>query len=191
MFQKDLAYIILPLFLLYVTQCSIPYNVVPTKAQQASTNFLTYTNRDLGFTMKYPSDWTVNNTRVTNDHTVRFTSADRVGHLFVTIRNATPAEMIIATMNDDSEKANAVRESLNSNANLLELDTSRYFLSGHAAIRLVETSSQPDLKAMEYNTLLNGKRNKVTYFVSPFEDFPRDMRAAQSMIDSFQIMSKQ
>jgi hypothetical protein len=44
---------------------------------------------------------------------------------------------------------------------------------------------------MEYNTLLNGKRNKVTYFVSPSEDFPRDMRAAQSMIDSFQIMSKQ
>jgi hypothetical protein len=136
MFRKDLAYIILPLFLLYVTQCIIPYNVVPTKAQQASTNFLTYTNRDLGFTMKYPSDWTVNNTRVTNNHTVRFTSADRVRHLFVTIRNATPAEMIIATMNDDSEKANAVRESLNSNANLLELDTSRYFLSGHAAIRL-------------------------------------------------------
>jgi hypothetical protein len=80
---------------------------------------------------------------------------------------------------------------LNSNDNLLELDTSRYFLSGHAAIRLVETSSQPDLKAMEYNALLNGKWYKVTYFVFPSEDFPREMQAAQSMIDSFQIRSKQ
>jgi hypothetical protein len=26
---------------------------------QANSNFLTYTNTDLGFTMKYPSDWTV------------------------------------------------------------------------------------------------------------------------------------
>jgi len=27
---------------------------------QDNTNFLTYTNTDLGFTIKYPSDWLVN-----------------------------------------------------------------------------------------------------------------------------------
>jgi hypothetical protein len=89
--------------------------------------------------MKYLSDWTADDTNVTNDQTVKFTSADRVGHLFVMIGNATQAQIVVANMNNESEKANAIRESLSSNENLLELDTSRYFLSGHPAIRLVET----------------------------------------------------
>ena len=99
--------------------------------------------------------------------------------------------MTVVTMNNESAKANAIRASLSSNENLLELDTSRYFLSGHPAIRLVETSSQLDLKAMVYNVVLNGKWYKVTYFVSPPEDFPKYLQTAQSMIDSFQIISKQ
>jgi len=160
-------------------------------AQQDSTNFLTYTNTDLGFTIKYPSDWTVDDANVTNDQTVKFTSADRVGHLFVMIGNATQAQIVVANMNNESEKANAIRESLSSNENLLELDTNRYFLSGHPAIRLVETSSQLDIKAMVYNVLLNGKWYKVTYFVSPPEGFPKYLQTAQSMIDSFQIISRQ
>jgi PsbP-like protein len=176
-------------FFLLLVLSDIAY--IPASAQQDSANFLTYTNTYLGFTMKYPSSWTIKDTNVTNDHTVRFTSPDRVGRLSVTIENATAAQMIIGTMNEESEKSNAIRETLNPNLNLLELDTSRYFLSGQHAIRLVERSSQPDLKAMIYNTLINGKWYKVTYFVFPSEDFPRYMQAAQSMIDSFQIISKQ
>jgi hypothetical protein len=39
--------------------------------------------------------------------------------------------------------------------------------------------------------VINGKWYKVIYFVWPPEDFPRYMQTAQSMIDSFQIISKQ
>jgi len=88
---------------------------------------------------------------------------------------------------------------------LLELDISRYLLSGHPAIRLVEIQSfgglgQPhspqypephDTKAMLYNLILDGKWYKVAYAVTPPEDFPRYLQTAQSMIDSFQIISKQ
>jgi hypothetical protein len=51
----------------------------------------------------------------------------------------------------------------------------------HPAIRLIETSSQLDLKAMVYNVMLNGKWYKVTYFVSPPEDFPRYLQAAHCL----------
>lgn len=54
-----------------------------------------------------------------------------------------------------------------------------------------ETSSEPGLKAMTYNVLLNGKWYKVTYLVSQPEDFPIYLQTAQSMIDSFQIISRQ
>jgi PsbP-like protein len=190
MLWKDPSSKILASFILSFILSVIAYNTIPATAQQDSSNFLTYTNIDLGFTMKYPSDWTVDDTNVTNDQTVKFTSADRAGHLLVMIGNATQTQIVVTNMNNESEKANAIRESLSSNENLLELDTSRYFLSGHPAVRLVETSSQLDLKAMVYNTILNGKWYKVTYFVSPPEDFLRYMQAAQSMIDSFQIIRK-
>lgn len=90
----------------------------------------------------------------------------------------------------NSAKANAIRETLRSDENILELDVSRYFLSGHPAIRIIETSSEPGLKAMTYNVLLNGKWYKVTYLVSQPEDFPIYLQTAQSMIDSFQIISR-
>lgn len=92
------------------------------------------------------------------------------------------------TVVPNSAKANAIRETLRSDENILELDVSRYFLSGHPAIRIIETSSEPGLKAMTYNVLLNGK---VTYLVSQPEDFPIYLQTAQSMIDSFQIISRQ
>jgi len=64
-------------------------------AQQDNTNFLTYANTDLGFTIKYPPYWAVNNSNVVNGHKVIFTSADRVGIVFVQIQNATQYEIAI------------------------------------------------------------------------------------------------
>ena len=89
--------------------------------------------------------------------------------------------------------------------NLLELDVTHYLLSGHPAIRLLEIQSfggpgQPKLpkypephntKAMLYNVIVDGKWYKVAYAVTPPEDFSKHLQTAQSMIDSFQIISKQ
>lgn len=102
----------------------------------------------------------------------------------------------------DLEKVNAIGSQLLPGENVLELDVSRYFLSGHPAIRLIEiqsfggpeqpTSSEPyDVKGMVYNVILNGKWYKVSYIVTPPQDFPKQLQAAQSMIDSFQIISRQ
>jgi len=44
---------------------------------QVNPSFLTYTNTDLGFTMKYPSDWTANDKNITSG--VKFISPDGPG----------------------------------------------------------------------------------------------------------------
>jgi hypothetical protein len=69
---------------------------------------------------------------------------------------------------------------------------------GHPAIRLVETANEHtlssqsyDLKAMTYTVFLDGKCYKVGYAVTPPEDFSKYLPTAQSMIDSFQMLSKQ
>jgi hypothetical protein len=60
----------------------IVYNNIPnTAAQNGNANFLMYTNPDLGFTIKYPSNWTVNdsnnNNLVNGDKVISFASPDR------------------------------------------------------------------------------------------------------------------
>jgi hypothetical protein len=177
------------------------YDTPIAAAQENNTNFLTYTNPDLGFTIKYPPYWAVNNSNVANGHKVIFTSADRVGIVFVQIYSATQHEIAIYNMND-SAKTNTIRTHLTPGESLVELDVTHYLLSGHRAIRIVETQSfggpgQPtssksyDAKGMIYSVILNGKFYKVAYMVTSPERFPKYLQTAQSMIDSFQIISKQ
>jgi hypothetical protein len=184
---------------------TIESNVPAASAQQDSTNFLTYTSTGLGFTIKYPSNWTVDDNAVVNDSVVAFIPPDRVGIVSVGIGNATAHQIELNNMNDDSAKINAIKSHLFGGEKLLELDVSRYLLSGHPAIRLVEIQSfggpgQPqspqypephDTKAMLYNLILDGKWYNVAYSATPPEDFPKYLQTAQSMIDSFQIISKQ
>jgi hypothetical protein len=173
-------------------------------AQQDTTNFLTYTNTDLGFTIKYPSGWTVDKSAMVNDSVVAFISPDRVGTVSVGIGNATTRQIELSNLNDDSAMINAIKSNLYGGEKLLELDVSRYIISDHPAIRLVEIQSfggagQPqslqypephDTKAMLYNLILDGKWYKVAYAVTPPEDFHKYLQTAQSMIDSFQIINK-
>ena len=180
---------------------NIERNIPLAKAQQDNASFLTYTNPDLGFTIKYPPDWTVNNTNTVNGHKVTFTSAYKVGIVFVQIQNATQREIAVYNMND-SAKTNTIRTHLTLGERLIELDVTRYLLSGHPAIRIIETqsfggpgqpiSSKPyDAKGMIYSVVLGGKFYKVAYMVTPPERFLNYLQTAQSMIDSFQIINKQ
>src|SRR5918911_704193 len=181
----------------------ISYNTPIATAQRDSANFLTYTNTNLGFTIKYPSDWTVNdrNNNTVNGHkVVSFTSPDSVGVVFVQIQNATQYEIAVYNMND-SAKTNTIRTHLTPGEDIIELDVTHYVLSGHPAIRIIETqsfgesgepiSSKPyDAKGVIYSIVLGEKFYKVAYMITPPERFPNYLQTAQSMINSFHIMSK-
>jgi hypothetical protein len=191
---------VLPIFLLLFIFLSLLYDIPFTRAQQ--DNFLTYTNTDFGFTIKHPPNWTVNDMDIVNGHAVvSFSSPDRVGVVFVQIQNATQGEIAVYNMND-SAKTNTIKTHLTPGERLIELDVSHYALLGHRAIRIIETqsfggsgqpiSSKPyDAKGMVYSIIVGGKFYKVAYIVVPPERFPNYLQTAQSMIDSFQIISKQ
>ena len=84
MLNKILAisYSVLSILLLIPLTLShiLPYAI----AQQDKTNFLTYTNTDYGFTLKYPSNWTVNATDI-NGSGFRIYSPDGVAFVVVHI----------------------------------------------------------------------------------------------------------
>ena len=135
---------------------SITCNIPLARAQQDNTNFLTYTNTDLGFTIKYPSDWIVDYKSGTADNKmVRFTSADRVGTVGVVIQDIASEETGTSTTDD---LANRITSRLPAGEKLLEVDKSGYFLSGHPAVRIMDIRSfeEPPLevKSMEYSIAL-------------------------------------
>jgi hypothetical protein len=204
LYKRQVAWILLLLISFSTLSVIVVYNISIAAAQNDNANFLTYTNTDLGFTIKHPSNWTVNdrNNNIVNGHrVVSFTSQDRVGIVFVQVQNATQYEIAVYNMNDTA-KSNTIRTHLTPGEKLIELDVNHYVLSGHSAIRIIETqsfggprepiSSKPyDAKGMIYSVIIGGQFYKVAYMVTPPERFPMYLQTAQSMIDSFQIMNRQ
>jgi PsbP-like protein len=144
---------------------------------------LTYTNTDFGFTMKYPSDWTVDDKNLTLG--IKFTSPDGPG---------VGAVLVGITLED---LANSLPSNQSHRLKLIEMDKSGYFLSGHPALRIIFSQSgvrqgaEPyDVKLMGFVVVLGGKEYVIVYAARP-ESFPNQLQTAQTMIDSFQIISKQ
>jgi hypothetical protein len=61
---KGLVTWILSSLLLLLLLTIIAYSIPLANAQQDSTNFLTYTNTNLGFTIEYTPDWTVDESNI-------------------------------------------------------------------------------------------------------------------------------
>ena len=202
---------ILPSLIWFLILSVTAYNIPIARAQQDNnnTNFLTYTNTNLGFTIKYPSDWTVDESNMPIRNEVVFAPPDKGGIVGVMTENLTPEEAARINASSSSSIKNAsatqIPSNLSSSTKLLEFDPNGYyFLSGHHAIRLIEIQSyggpgqpysrqypQPhDAKIMLYGILLGTKSYSVMHGVSPPEDFPKYLQTAQSMINSFQITSK-
>jgi hypothetical protein len=161
---------------------------------QVNSSFLTYTNTDLGFTMKYPSDWTIDDKNM-NTVGIKFTSSDGAGFVVVT------ANETGKTLEDF---ANSLPSDQSHGFKLIEMDKSGYFLSGHPALRTIGIGSfggpgepgatqgvEPhDIKMMMFVTILGGKEYSVGYAALP-ENFSNLLQTAQTMIDSFQIINRQ
>jgi hypothetical protein len=83
----------------------LSFVLLPSSSTQAlaqvNSSFLTYTNTDLGFTMKYPSDWTVDDKDMSTVG-IRFSSPDGPAAGFVGV------------------KVNETRQTLEEMANIIE-----------------------------------------------------------------------
>ena len=97
-------------------------------AQQDNANFLTHTNTDFSFTIKYPSYWTVDESGMSTNHWVRFMSADgpcSLGGIIVPVQNATPTETSIG--NNMDAFANYIISHLSHGTKFLQLDKNGTF----------------------------------------------------------------
>jgi hypothetical protein len=163
----------------------IPGNVV---AQ--TENFLTYTNTNYGFTIKYPSDWNVDESAI---HTtgIKLESPDGAGNVLVSrVPNVTSIDELKGTIGQ--MQAHGFR--------LTELNTDTYFLSGYPAIRAIGIASfggpgEPgasqgvpphDVKMMIYVIISWGYAYMVAYMAPP-DTYSNDLSDAQQIIDSFEI----
>jgi hypothetical protein len=157
----------------------IPYNAL---AQETTENFLTYTNTDYGFTIKYTSDWVVDDKNITTLG-VKFMSPHTPAvELVVSIRNLNVSRMSLENMSKD------IVTHPFPGFKFLEINTGTYFLSGYPAIRMVGIHTDTDIKKMILITNIRDKTYDVVY-LSPQETYPNYLSVAQEMIDSFQAIS--
>lgn len=104
---------------------------MPRNVVAQTENLLTYTNVNYGFTIKYPSDWNVDDSNITGMGVVFGKKPE--GDVQVVRSLATVAN----PENDSLEHVikNILVYQQAHGFRLTELDTNTYFLSGHPAIR--------------------------------------------------------
>ena len=163
--------------------------LISVRAQ--AEDFASYTYPTYPFTIKYPIDWSIQDTK--NATGVLFKSPDEFGNVLVTIKKTTvPLDKMFDKL--------VLMES--HGFKLLEFNNNTYYLSDHPAIRIVGIQSYVgegesplvpgvplhDAKIMSLSIELGGKLYTVDCF-SPPQKFFNYLPTVQQMIDSFQILS--
>ncbi len=151
-------------------------------AEQHTMNFLTSANTDLGFTIKYPSDWKSTLTKGSGDSNyvvfysaLDFSSGRNISTVLVGVAdtNATTLDELISQYKSSSERK--------------ILAESKTVLSGLPAHKIV---LQSDADASRTTTvqfaLKDGKQYGISYDLGQSDDLP----IIQQMIDSFRITNK-
>ena len=166
----------LPLFLLSFVLSNVTCNMRVASAQQHTTNFLTYTDTDLGFTIKYPSDWKSTVTKgsggsnyVVFYSALDFSSGRNISTVLVGVAdaNATTLDELISQYKSSERKI---------------LGESKTTLSGLPAHKIVIQSDASRTTTVQF-TLKDGKQYGISYDLGQSDDLP----IIQQMIDSFRI----
>jgi PsbP-like protein len=146
-------------------------------AQQHTMNFLTYDNTDLGFTIKYPSDWKSTVTKGSGGSNyvifisaLDFSSGRNISTVLVGIAdvNATTLDELISQYKSSETKI---------------LGESKTIISGLPAHKIVIQSDASRTTTVQF-TLKDGKQYGISYQLGQSDDLP----IIQQMIDSFRIM---
>ena len=150
-------------------------------------NFLTYNNVNYGFTIKYPSDWNVDDSNTTGMGVL----FGKVGQGDVQVwRNPDPNPM--ASL--EHETKNTLVNMQAHGFRLTELNTNTYFLSGHPAIRVIGIRHYPQTNLnveMMMTTIKLGANVYTVKYLSHPDTYLTYLPIAQQMIDSFQVINAQ
>ena len=109
----------------------IAYNISIAAAREDNANFLTYTNPDLGFTIKYPPYWTVDESNIAIRNEVIFVPPNKGAIVGVMINNLTPEEAALINASSSAitnASANQIPSNLSSSVKLLVVPNATCFL---------------------------------------------------------------
>ena len=168
------------LFLSSFLLSNVTCNMRVASAQQHTMNFLTYANTDLGFTIKYPSDWKSIVTKGSGGSNyvifisaLDFSSGRNISTVLVGVDdvNATTLDELISQYKSSSERK--------------IIDESKTTLSGLPAHKIVIQSDASRTTTVQL-TLKDGKQYGISYDLGQSDDLP----IIQQMIDSFRITTK-
>jgi hypothetical protein len=152
-------------------------NMPLVSAQQDTTNFLTYTNTDLGFTIKYPYNWKSTVTKGSGGgnyvifiSALDFSSGRNISTILVGVADvkATTLDDLISQYKSSSESK--------------ILGESKTTISGLPAHKIVIQSDTSRTTTVQF-TLKDGKQYGISYDLGQSDDLP----IIQQMIDSFRI----
>jgi hypothetical protein len=176
MFCKGRLYWISSLLISSLVLSTLESNVPAASAQQDNPNFLTYTNTDLAFTMKYPSDWksivqkgSGGSNYVIFISALDFSSGRNISTVLVGVAdvNATTLDELISQYKSSERKI---------------LGESKTIISGLPAHKIVIQSDASKTTTVQF-TLKDGKQYGISYQLGQSDDQP----IIQQMIDSFRI----
>jgi hypothetical protein len=152
---------------------------------------LTCTNVKDGFTIKYPHDWTVNDTILGSpilQHAVKFTAPNNSGIVLISTRNQTNQ---LGKSVEEGGRLFTTSLPYLKNFRLLELNTNSYFLSNHPAIRvtgIMSVGGSPhDMRTLILQTYVGWKVYQIAYSSVP-DSYYTNLQAVNDMIGSFQII---
>ena len=169
-------YWILPLLVSSFVLSNIASDIPVASAQQNTTNFLTYTNTNIGFTMKYPSNWksivqkgSDGSNYLIFISALDFSSGRNISTVLVGVAdvNATTLDELISQYKSSERKI---------------LGESKTTLSGLPAHKIVIQSDASRTTTIQF-TLNDGKQYGISYQLGQSDDLP----IIQQMIDSFRI----
>ena len=159
---------------------------------QSNTDYLTYTNTELGFTVEYPSDWTISEDLIYHEEGIPDTvyihspNSDTDDAYFAIQVNKSG----MRTLEDlENEMVNTIK-----NFSLIEVNNDSYYLGGYPAVRIIAVgipmNQTHESRVVDYETWIDGKQYSVlstarTNLFSEFEPI------FQRMVESFRVIKAQ
>jgi hypothetical protein len=165
---------------------------------QTNTNFLTYTNTELGFTIDYPSGW-----RIVEDiypGTVSIRSPDFDFEAQSGFR--TDIQVNRSELQSLTEVENIMIDDIRDFSNnltdpdvrLVEVNSDTYYLGGHPAVRIIlvftPLNQIHEERFVDYETLIDGKQYGVAG-AARATLFPEFETIFQQMVESFKAIKFQ
>jgi hypothetical protein len=185
-YKKSALFALVLSSILVITSVLTSHNAMA----QSTSEFLAYTDTNKGFTVEYPSDWTVSEE---NPDTV-YINAPANAYFGIQVRPSEPPTMTLGELaNKTVNDLTNTSPQYGGDFKLVEMNTNNFFLGGHPAVKLVIVGTPPngtETRLVAIDTIVDRMQYSTLSFSTPslYHEFDP---LFQRMIESFRIIRSQ